>query len=126
VLGRAVRAAQRTPCTQANAKREAKRNIVSTLVTGIAAMSDPSGAAAANNASISNLDNNWLATQQRVQYNKEMAEAKTLPEQLDVIVKWEGTSLRQDVISAAGFGKGHRRDGEHGAGYAEQRHELHA
>ncbi|MCD5997589.1 hypothetical protein KDX38_29130, partial [Pseudomonas sp. CDFA 602] len=37
---------------------------------------------------------------------KEMADAKTLPEQLDVIVKWEGTSLRQDVISAAGFGKG--------------------
>ncbi|MCD5997364.1 hypothetical protein KDX38_29185, partial [Pseudomonas sp. CDFA 602] len=101
MLGRAVRAAQRTPCTQANAKREAKRNIVSTFVTGIAAMSDPSGAAAANNASISNLDNNWLATQQRVQYNKEMADAKTLPEQLDVIVKWEGTSLRQDVISAA-------------------------
>ena len=60
MLGQAVRAAQRNPCTQANVESEAKRNIVSTLVTGIAAMSDPSGAAAANNASISNLDNNSL------------------------------------------------------------------
>ncbi|QHF01008.1 hypothetical protein N015_00740 [Pseudomonas asturiensis] len=85
---------------------EAKRNIITSLVTGIAAMDSASGAATASNAATANVDNNWLATQQEVQYKKELAEAKTISEELRVVAKWEGTSMRQNVLTGTGIAKG--------------------
>ncbi|MGG5224194.1 hypothetical protein, partial [Pseudomonas syringae pv. coryli] len=83
-------------------EREAKRNIITSLVTGIAAATDPGSASAASNAAIANVDNNWLATQQIVQANKEFAAASSLAEQMSVIFKWSGISARQDFISGKG------------------------
>ncbi|SHN31150.1 filamentous hemagglutinin, partial [Pseudomonas asturiensis] len=81
-----------TSADETDSEREAKRNIITSLVTGIAAMDSASGAATASNAATANVDNNWLATQQEVQYKKELAEAKTISEELRVVAKWEGTS----------------------------------
>nr|WP_197709742.1 hypothetical protein [Pseudomonas amygdali] len=49
------------------------------------------------------MDNNWLATQQIVQANKEFAAASSLAEQMSVIFKWSGISARQDFISGKGM-----------------------
>ncbi|RMR54455.1 hypothetical protein ALP83_200128 [Pseudomonas syringae pv. actinidiae] len=49
------------------------------------------------------MDNNWLATQQIVQANKEFAAASSLAEQMSVIFKWSGISARQDFISGKGL-----------------------
>ncbi|WP_240160497.1 hemagglutinin repeat-containing protein [Pseudomonas bharatica] len=87
-------------------EREAKRNLITSLVTGIAAMSDPNGAATANNAATANIDNNWLSTQQYVQYQKELEEAQDTLDHLKVIAKWSGTSVKQDALTAGGIGLG--------------------
>ncbi|TWC49163.1 filamentous hemagglutinin [Pseudomonas sp. SJZ080] len=89
-------------------EREAKRNLITSLVTGIAAMSNPNGAATANNAATANIDNNWLATQQVVQAQKELEEAKSegLIAQAQVIAKWAGTSVKQDALTTGGIGLG--------------------
>ena len=87
-------------------QREAKRNLITSLVTGIAAMSDGQGAATANSAATANVDNNWLATQQIVQMHKELGEAKTPLEKALVLGKWAGTSVKQDVLTSGGIGLG--------------------
>lgn len=84
-------------------EREAKRNIITSLVTGIAAATGSSGASAASNAAVANVDNNWLATQQIVQASKELAAAPSYLDQLRVIAKWAGISVRQDFISGNGL-----------------------
>jgi len=86
-------------------QREAKRNLIISLVSGIASVSN-SDAVAATNSATSAVDNNWLASQQIVQYNKEMGEAKTLSEKLKVQAKWSYTSMKQDAITLTGIGKG--------------------
>lgn len=87
-------------------ERQAKRNLIASLVTGIALMSDPSGAATASNAAIANVDNNWLATQQIVQFKKELGDAKNPLEQLLVAGKWATISSKQDVLTTGGIGLG--------------------
>lgn len=86
--------------------REAKRNVLASLVTGIAAVSDVPGATAANNAAVANIDNNWLATQQEVQRNREIAEAPTVLDKLRVMGKWAHISIAQDLLTARGVAKG--------------------
>lgn len=78
-------------------------------------MTDPSTAATSTNTAIANVDNNWLATQQAIQYKKEYDEAKTPQEKVAVFLKWEKTSLRQDVLTGVGVGKGFK-DGMAGIG----------
>jgi filamentous hemagglutinin len=96
-----------TDASESDSTREAKRNVIASLVTGIAAMSSsPSAATTASNAAIANVDNNWLATQQEVQYQKEYDAAQTAKDKLDVWIKWQGTSLRQDVLTGSGIAKG--------------------
>ncbi|MDT3312751.1 hemagglutinin repeat-containing protein [Pseudomonas sp. rhizo66] len=95
--------------------REAKRNIITSIVTGIAAMSTPNGAATANNAAAANVDNNWLATQQYVQAKKEIDAEPNVLKKLAIIEKWGVTSLRQDLLTTAGVMKGFT-DGMAGAG----------
>ncbi|KTT59329.1 hypothetical protein SB8_05525 [Pseudomonas oryzihabitans] len=87
-------------------QREAKRNLITSLVTGIAAMSDGQGAATANSAATANVDNNWLATQQKVQRDKELAEAKNPVEYLKTLGKWETISTTQDLVTTGGIGAG--------------------
>ena len=96
-------------------EREAKRNIITSLVTGIAAMSNPNGAATANNAAMANVDNNWLATQQYVQAKKEIDAEPSILKKLAIAGKWQITSLRQDLLTGSGALKGFT-DGMAGAG----------
>ncbi|MCL2162393.1 MAG: hemagglutinin repeat-containing protein, partial [Betaproteobacteria bacterium] len=86
-------------------ERQAKANLITSLVTGIAMMSGIDTTAAANSA-VAAVDNNWLATQQVVQYKKERDEAKTQLEELAVDAKWIGISFAQDAITARGFAAG--------------------
>ncbi|PKM25676.1 MAG: hypothetical protein CVV09_09490 [Gammaproteobacteria bacterium HGW-Gammaproteobacteria-13] len=100
---------------ESSEQREAKRNLLLSIITGIAAVTDPDSAATANNAATANVDNNWLATQQKVQRNKELAEAETLAEQLKIHAKWLKTSLDQDLSTGGGIAKG-LKDGLAGSG----------
>ncbi len=86
-------------------EREAKRNLIISIVTGIGAISSADAATAAT-AAASAVDNNWLATQQLVQMKKELAAADGLLEHLTISGKWAYLSGEQDVVSAAGVGKG--------------------
>lgn len=95
-----------TSADESAPEREAKRNVIASLVTGIAGMTSPSTAATASNAAAANVDNNWLATQQELQYRKEYNEARTFREKFNVVVKWEGTSLNQDVLTGTSIAKG--------------------
>ncbi|WP_175538106.1 hemagglutinin repeat-containing protein [Pseudomonas sp. OV546] len=90
-----------TSPNETSEEREAKRNIIASMVTGIAAMSNPNGAATATNAAVANVDNNWLATQQIVQMIKEVAEAKTFDEKMKVTGKWLSISGNQDLATAS-------------------------
>ncbi|WP_236123924.1 hemagglutinin repeat-containing protein [Pseudomonas cichorii] len=91
---------------ETDAEREAKRNIITSLVAGIAFVSDPSSASAATNAATANVDNNWLATQQLVQAKKEISEARSMAERIQLTGKWFYISARQDVLTGSGFAKG--------------------
>ncbi|MCF5030936.1 hemagglutinin repeat-containing protein, partial [Pseudomonas syringae] len=87
-------------------QREAKRNLIVSLVTGLAATStsiDPTTASTAAGAAV---DNNWLATQQIVQAKKEYDEAEGYAAKLEVAGKWAYISGRQDVLTHLGIGKG--------------------
>ncbi|MDD0968534.1 MULTISPECIES: hemagglutinin repeat-containing protein [Pseudomonas] len=84
------------------ADRETKRNLITSLVTAIAAAANPDGAATANNAAIANVDNNWLATQQEVQRDKELDAAPDLIEKLKVWRKWRSIDTTQNMVT--GFG----------------------
>jgi filamentous hemagglutinin len=91
---------------ETQAEREAKSNLITSLVAGIAAMADPSGAATATNAATANVDNNWLATQQIVQAQKEYDAATGLVEKLGVVAKWSLVSSKQDILTTSGIGAG--------------------
>nr|CUV15759.1 conserved protein of unknown function [Ralstonia solanacearum] len=86
-------------------QREGKRNLITSLVTGIATMSG-ADATTATNGAIAAVDNNWLATQQIVQMKKELSNAKSTLEQLKVASKWAYISTKQDVLTTTGIGKG--------------------
>ncbi|WP_443115240.1 hemagglutinin repeat-containing protein [Herbaspirillum seropedicae] len=86
-------------------QREAKRNLITSIVTGIAAASNTDAVAATNSATAA-VDNNWLASQQIVQMNKELSEASTLLDKLKIQAKWAGTSMKQDALTLTGVGKG--------------------
>ncbi|WP_256676923.1 hemagglutinin repeat-containing protein, partial [Pseudomonas sp. PICF6] len=60
---------------ESESQREAKRNLIVSIVTGLAANSASVDATTANTAAGAAVDNNWLATQQLVQAEKEYSEA---------------------------------------------------
>ena len=91
---------------ETNEQREAKRNLVATLVTGLAATTSEINPTTANNAAIAATDNNWLATQQVVQRNQELAACKDLKCGLTTLLKWEGISRKQDALTAVGLSVG--------------------
>ncbi|WP_116791226.1 hemagglutinin repeat-containing protein [Achromobacter dolens] len=87
-------------------EREAKRNLIVSIVTGIGAAGGVVDAAPASTAAATAVDNNWLATQQIVQMNKELAAADGMLEYLKIQGKWVYISGKQDVLTTAGIGKG--------------------
>ncbi|WWG35881.1 hypothetical protein VRC64_20380 [Pseudomonas poae] len=92
-------------------QREAKRNLIVSLVTGLAATSASIDPTTANTAAGAAVDNNWLATQQIVQFKKEYDEAKGLIAAGKVVAKWSYISGRQDVLTQFGIGKGLAQSG---------------
>jgi filamentous hemagglutinin len=86
-------------------QREEKRNLIASLVTGIAAAGG-ADVVASSNAAVAAVDNNWLATRQRAQMNKDLAAAKGALDSLKVIGKWGLVSSSQDLLTANGVGKG--------------------
>ncbi len=89
---------------------ESRRNLLLSLVAGIATASDavPSTATSAASAAT---DNNWLASRQRAQMEKELKEAKMLLKEAAVITEWARVSLKQDALTVNGIGKGLVEDG---------------
>ncbi|WP_244652024.1 hypothetical protein [Pseudomonas viridiflava] len=92
-------------------QREAERNLIVSLVTGLAATSASIDPTTANTAAGAAVDNNWLATQQIVQFKKEYDEAKGFGETSKVFAKWAYISSKKDVLTQFGIGKGLREAG---------------
>ena len=90
---------------ETNSEREAKRNLITSLVTGIATVSGETGSTASA-AAVASVDNNWLATQQIVQMKKELAAADGMLETLQVSGKWMVVSKQQDLLTKVGVAKG--------------------
>jgi len=91
--------------TESESQREAKRNLIVSLVTGLAATTGLD-AATATGAAAGAVDNNWLATQQFVQAKKEVEEADGVLAKMQVIAKWGFISKRQDLLTQTGIGAG--------------------
>ena len=79
-------------------RREAKRNLIVSLVTGLAATSDSIDPITANTAAGAAVNNNWLATQQIVQFKKEYEEAKGFGETGKMFAKWAYISSRPSQL----------------------------
>ncbi|QBQ36694.1 hemagglutinin repeat-containing protein [Pseudoduganella plicata] len=90
---------------ESKADAEAKRNLIASLVAGLATATNLD-ASAATSASVAATDNNWLATQQVVQMNKELTAAKGTLEYLKVLGKWGVVSMNQTALTKSGFVKG--------------------
>ncbi|WP_419653906.1 hemagglutinin [Xylella fastidiosa] len=93
--------------------REAKRNLITSIVTGIASSgnTDP---ATATHAAIAAVDNNWLAAKQYVQMVSEELEAATEKGRLEeekVRAKWREIDARQDKLTVDGLLKGLKESG---------------
>ncbi|WP_230950329.1 hypothetical protein [Xylella fastidiosa] len=82
--------------------REAKRNLITSIVTGIASIgnTDP---ATATHAAIAAVDNNWLATQQKLQMENELkaARQKGFWAEEAVKAKWDAISAKQDILTTS-------------------------
>ena len=96
----------KTDPNETQSEREAKRNLITSIVAGIAATGVVPEAAPATAAATAAVDNNWLATKQIVQFEKELAAAKTQKERDAIEKERNDTSDRQDVLTAIGTGVG--------------------
>ncbi|UIT40467.1 DUF769 domain-containing protein [Xylella fastidiosa] len=95
--------------------REAKRNLITSIVTGIASTTH-TDAATATHAAIAAVDNNWLAAKQYVQMVSEELEAATEKdkgrlEEEKVRAKWREIDARQNKLTADGLLKGLKESG---------------
>ncbi|MGY0343388.1 DUF769 domain-containing protein [Xylella fastidiosa] len=82
--------------------REAKRNLITSIVTGIASIGN-TDAATATHAAIAAVDNNWLATQQKLQMENELkaARQKGFWAEEAVKAKWDAISAKQNILTAS-------------------------
>ncbi len=62
---------------ETNAGKDAKRNIVTSLVAGVAALVSPDNAATATTAAVAAADNNWLTPKQRIERDQKLANCTT-------------------------------------------------
>ncbi|SMF98600.1 DUF637 domain-containing protein [Burkholderia singularis] len=88
-------------------EKEAKQNLIASIVAGVATetgVGGASGAAAATNGATAAAQNNWLATEQKVQAQKEWDACKgNVVCQLQTAGKWTAVSGKQDILTANGF-----------------------
>ncbi|WGS43445.1 hemagglutinin repeat-containing protein [Burkholderia sp. JSH-S8] len=90
-------------------EKEAKQNLISSIVAGVAAESGvggASGAATTTTSATAAAQNNWLATEQKVQAQKELMACTNLMCAVQTTGKWATVSSLQDAATLAGFGKG--------------------
>lgn len=91
-------------------EKEAKQNLISSIVAGVAAESGvggASGAATTTTSATAAAQNNWLATEQRVQMQKDLVACNgNLGCQLQTNAKWFAVSGKQDLLTAGGVWKG--------------------
>ncbi|WP_338641618.1 hemagglutinin repeat-containing protein [Burkholderia pyrrocinia] len=90
-------------------EKEAKQNLISSIVAGVAAESGvggASGAATTTTSATAAAQNNWLATEQKVQAQKELMACTNLMCAVQTTGKWATVSSVQDAATLAGFGKG--------------------
>lgn len=91
-------------------EKEAKQNLISSIVAGVAAESGvggASGAATTTSSATAAAQNNWLATEQRVQMQKDLVACNgNLGCQLQTNAKWFAVSGKQDLLTAGGVWKG--------------------
>ncbi|MDN7676716.1 hemagglutinin repeat-containing protein, partial [Burkholderia oklahomensis] len=90
-------------------EKEAKQNLISSIVAGVAAESGvggTSGAATTTTSATAAAQNNWLATEQKVQAQKELMACTNLMCAVQTTGKWATVSSVQDAATLAGFGKG--------------------
>ncbi|CDN60104.1 Large exoproteins involved in heme utilization or adhesion [Burkholderia cenocepacia H111] len=90
-------------------EKEAKQNLISSIVAGVAAESGvggASGAATTTTSATATAQNNWLATEQKVQAQKELMACTNLMCAVQTTGKWATVSSVQDAATLAGFGKG--------------------
>lgn len=62
--------------------------------------------AAAGDAAVLSVSNNWLASKQKAKMEKELAQATTMADKLAVYGKYFAISAKQDVLTTSGLGKG--------------------
>ncbi|KAF9368220.1 hypothetical protein CPC16_005573, partial [Podila verticillata] len=100
---------------ETRAEQEAKHNIATTLVAGVAALTGADTTVATHSAAAA-IDNNWLATEQKALIQKELEACKddfvckTLTE-----LKWTGVVVKQDALTMAGLISGLAEAGWHDA-----------
>ncbi|VWC79076.1 filamentous hemagglutinin [Burkholderia contaminans] len=90
-------------------EKEAKQNLISSIVAGVAAESGvggASGAATTTSSATAAAQNNWLATEQKVQAQKELTACTNLMCAAQTTAKWATVSSVQDAATLGGFGKG--------------------
>ncbi|WP_279607250.1 hemagglutinin repeat-containing protein [Burkholderia ambifaria] len=90
-------------------EKEAKQNLISSIVAGVAAESGvggASGVATTTSSATTAAQNNWLATEQKVQAQKELMACTNLMCAVQTTGKWATVSSGQDAATLAGFGKG--------------------
>ncbi|MDS0862682.1 hemagglutinin repeat-containing protein, partial [Burkholderia pseudomultivorans] len=91
-------------------EKEAKQNLISSIVAGVAAESGvggASGVATTTSSATAAAQNNWLATEQRVQMQKDLVACNgNLGCQLQANAKWFAVSGKQDLLTAGGVWKG--------------------
>jgi filamentous hemagglutinin len=75
-------------------------------IAGAVAGLDAAGINLASQAGANAAANNWLATQQKAQFEAEKAAAKTPLDQLKVLAKWGAASFAQDELTKMGVGVG--------------------
>ncbi|BBO59589.1 hypothetical protein [Mycoavidus sp. B2-EB] len=96
-------------------EQEAKHNIATTLVAGVAALTGVDATVATHSAAAA-IDNNWLATEQKVLAQKELDACEDdIVCNAGTMIKWTGVSAKQDALTMSGLISGLSEAGWHDA-----------
>ncbi|BBO58958.1 hemagglutinin [Mycoavidus sp. B2-EB] len=96
-------------------EQEAKHNLATTLVAGVAALTGADATVATHSAAAA-IDNNWLATEQLVLAQKELDACEDdIVCNAGTMIKWTGVSAKQDALTMSGLISGLAEAGWHDA-----------
>ncbi|WP_185182569.1 hemagglutinin repeat-containing protein [Mycoavidus sp. B2-EB] len=94
-------------------EQEAKHNLATTLVAGVAALTGADATVATHSAAAA-IDNNWLATEQLVLAQKELDACEDdFVCNAGTMIKWTGVSAKQDALTMSGLISGLAEAGWH-------------